>query len=208
MAEENDKLVNATINGREISAPASLNLIQALWHSGYPRVEGVGCLEGVCGSCRVLLRRAHSQEVTSELGCEVLIEEGMEVTFFMFPTLAHHAYQLDDIPGSREINARFHLIFTEAKNCRHCGGCVSTCPRGIEVEYGVELALKGRFSEAGDLFEQCVMCDLCLAACPEQIAPNHVGLFSRRVTACFGSRPSNLMDRLEKMRAGDFQVEW
>lgn len=208
MADAEDKLVNVTINGKDISAPSSLSVIQALWYAGYPRVKSVGCLEGVCGSCRVLLRRANSQEVTTKLGCQVLVEEGMQVTFLVFPTPTHHSYQLTDIPNSWEVQAQFHHFFPEADNCRHCGGCVSTCPRGIEVEYGVELAAKGRFREAGDLFGQCVMCDLCQTACPEHIAPNHVGLFSRRVTAYFHTRPSNLINRLEHMRKGGFQVQW
>lgn len=70
----------------------------------------------------------------------------------------------------------------------------------------MELAAKGRFSEAGDLFIECVMCDLCMTACPEHISPNHVGLFSRRVTAYFHIRPSNLINRLETLRKGGLRV--
>ncbi len=207
-AEQDDNLVNLTINGKNISSPTSLSVIQALWHAGYPRVKSVGCLEGVCGSCRVMIRRADSREVTTELGCQVLVEEGMHVTFLVFPTPTHHSYQLKEIPNSWEVQGQFHRFFPEADYCRHCGGCVATCPKGIEVEAGVELAAKGRFAAAGDLFANCVMCDLCQTACPENIAPNHVGLFSRRVTAYFHTRPSNLINRLEKMRKGGFEVQW
>ncbi len=208
MAEQDEDLLNVTINGKEISAPRSSTVIQALWHAGYPRVKSVGCLEGVCGSCRVMVRRADSREITTELGCQVLIEEGMEVTFLAFPALTHHSYQLDSISSSWEVQSRFHDFFPEADNCRQCHGCVQTCPRGVEVEQGVELAAKGRFREAGDLFGDCVMCDLCQTACPESIAPNHVGLFARRVTAYFHTRPSNLINRLERLRKGDLEVHW
>jgi hypothetical protein len=44
------------------------------------------------------------------------------------------------------------------------------------------------------------MCELCDAACPELIAPAHVGLFSRRVTAHLHLRPPNLIKRLEELR--------
>jgi hypothetical protein len=44
------------------------------------------------------------------------------------------------------------------------------------------------------------MCELCDSACPEQIAPSHVGLFSRRATAYFHLRPPNLIQRLEENR--------
>ncbi|MEW8013303.1 MAG: ferredoxin [Candidatus Sedimenticola endophacoides] len=198
--------IHLTINGKDISAPPYLSVIQALWHAGYPRVKSVGCLEGVCGSCRVMVRRADSRQVTTELGCQVLVEEGMQVNFLLFPTPTHHRYQLDEIKNSWEVQARFHQFFPEAEKCRHCGGCNTTCPKGIQVEKGVELASKGKFREAGELFGECVLCNLCQTACPESIAPNHVGLFSRRVTAYFHTRPSNLIRRLERLRKGELQV--
>lgn len=206
MSEQRNELVNVTINGKHITAPASLSAIQALWHAGYPRIKSVGCLEGVCGSCRVFVRRTGSAEVRTELACQTLIEEGMQVIFLVFPGPTHHTYQLEDIKSSWEVQGRFHEIFPEASVCRHCGGCNNSCPKGIQVERGVELATKGHFREAGDLFVECVMCDLCLTACPELIAPNHVGLFARRVTAYFHIRPSNLINRLERLRKGEFQV--
>lgn len=207
MQPSNEKLINATINGKAISAPAYLSVIQALWYSGYPRIKSIGCLEGVCGSCRVLVRRKDSQDIKTELGCQVLIEEGMQVTFLAFPTPAQQHYNLENIRNSWEVQANFHAIFPEAEHCRHCGGCNRTCPKGIDVEKAVVLAAKGRFREAGDLFIECVMCDLCQSACPENIAPNHVGLFSRRVTSHLHTRPSNLINRLEQLRKGELKVE-
>ncbi|NEX18794.1 ferredoxin [Thiorhodococcus mannitoliphagus] len=206
MTEAAKKLINLRINGKDISAPESLSVIQALWYAGYPRVKGVGCLQGVCGSCRVFVRRADSNEVSTELGCELLIEEGMDVSFLIYPIPPYQTYSLEEIPNSWEVQAKFHEIFPEAAQCRHCGGCTTTCPKDIDVEKGVELAVKGRFQEAGELFVQCVMCNLCQTACPELITPNHVALFSRRVTAYFHTRPSNLIHRLEKMRKGQLQV--
>ena len=202
------KEVKLTINGKAISAPPSLSVIQALWHAGYPRVKSVGCLEGVCGSCRVMVRRDGSPDVATELGCQLLIEEGMQVNFLLFPTPTHHKYQLSEIRSSWEVQEKFQAFFPEAEKCRHCSGCSSTCPKGIDVEKGVELATKGRFREAGDLFVECVLCSLCQTACPESIAPNHVGLFSRRVTAYFHMRPSNLINRLGKLEQGQMQVTY
>jgi succinate dehydrogenase/fumarate reductase-like Fe-S protein len=208
MSEVDEKLVIVTINGKEISAPPSLSTIQALWYAGYPRVKSVGCLEGVCGSCRILVRRAGTAQVSMALGCQTLIEEGMEVNFLVFPTPTHHTYNLEQIPNSWEVQAAFHHIFPEADKCRHCHGCDNSCPKGIEVEHGVELASKARFSEAGELFVECVMCNFCMTACPEFIAPNHVGLFARRVTAYFHTRPSNLINRLEQIRKGELKVTY
>jgi len=206
MSKSEGQMVNVTIDGKAITAPASLSAIQALWHAGYPRIKSVGCLEGVCGSCRVLVRRTGNSEVRTQLGCQTLIEEGMQVMFLVFPPPTHHTYKLEDINNSWEVQSKFNKIFPEASQCRDCGGCNASCPKSIDVKRGVELATKGRFRKAGELFVECVMCDLCLTACPELIAPNHVGLFSRRVTAYFHSRPSNLIRRLEGLRRGKFQV--
>jgi len=207
MSNSAEAPVNLTINGNEIAAPPTLSIIQALWHAGYPRVKSVGCLEGVCGSCRILVRRADDSDVSMELGCQTLIEEGMQVIFLVFPNPTHHTYQIDEIKNSWDVQAQFHRIFPEANQCRHCSGCVETCPKGIDVEHGVGLASKGKFREAGELFVECIMCNLCMTACPELIAPNHVGLFSRRVTAYFHIRPSNLINRLEELRTGQHTIE-
>ncbi len=207
MSEEvQEKIVNVTINGKQIQAPSTLSAIQALWHAGYPRVKSVGCLEGVCGSCRVLVRKGGTAEVKMALGCQTLVEEGMEINFLVFPNPTHHTYDLKGIPNSWEVQAEFHRIFPEAVKCRHCHGCDVSCPKNIEVERGVQLATEGRFREAGELFVECVMCNFCMTACPEFIAPNHVGLFARRATAYFLFRPSNLIRRLEQMRQGQLTV--
>jgi ferredoxin len=206
MAENSRPLISLRINGQDISAPERLSVIQALWYAGYPRVKGVGCLQGVCGSCRVFVRRAGRKEVTTELGCELLIDEGMDVHFLSYPVAVHRKYRLEDLPSSWEVQAKFHDIFPEAAHCRHCNGCNTTCPKEIDVQRGVELAVEGRFSEAGEEFVECVMCNLCQTACPESIMPNHVALFARRVTAHFHTRPSNLINRLERMRKGELQV--
>ncbi len=201
-----EKLVNVTINGKKISAPVSLSAVKAFWHAGYTRVEGIGCMEGVCGSCRVMVRRANSKEVRMQLGCQTFIEEGMQIIFLAFPAPTHHTYQLTDIKNSWEVHSQFHQTFPETAHCRTCGGCTQSCPKEIEVQRGVELAANGKFREAGELFIECVMCNLCMTACPEHIAPNHVGLFCRRVMAYFHLRPANLISRLEELRQGEMTI--
>lgn len=206
--QNNDKhLISVSINGQIILAPEHLSIVQALWHADYPRIKSVGCLEGVCGSCRVMVRREASDVVTTELACEVLIEEGMQATFLSFPEPSPQQYQLSDIKKSADIADQFHNIFPNAQNCRNCGGCNSTCPRGIDVESAVILAAQGKFSEAGDLFIECVLCDLCQSACPEAIEPNHVGLFARRVTAHFHIQPKNLIHQLEKSHRDELKID-
>ena len=190
--------INITVNGAELKAEPNSSIIQAIWSAGVQQVEGVGCLEGVCGSCRVMVRDVESGEVKLALGCQTIAEEGMQINFLNFPSSTKHHYQLDEIKNSWEVQQKFQQVFPEAQRCRSCDGCNKSCPKELEVKQGVHLAATGHFQEAGEKFTECIMCDLCLIACPESIAPNHVGLFSRRVTAYFHTRPSNLINRLNE----------
>jgi len=199
--------ITLTINGRSVTVPEPMSVIQAAWHAGHAVVHGVGCLEGICGACRALVRRADEAQAVTALACQTVAEDGMQVLFLTLPTHDHHRYRLTDFSDSWEVQAGFHRAFPEAVHCRHCGGCNRACPREIEVEQGVERAAEGRFAEAGENFLECVMCDLCQTACPERIAPNHVGLFARRVTAYFQIRPANLILRLEELRQGRHPLE-
>ena len=190
--------VELTINGMVVEARSCMTVVEAAWAGGVPRVTGVGCLEGVCGSCRVMVRRG--TEVGVALACQTFVEPGIEVVFLPPQAAPRHHYDIADFNDGWDIQARFHEIFPEAAGCRHCHGCVKSCPKGITVEDGVALAAAGRYREAGEMFLECVMCELCDVACPERIAPAHVGLFCRRVTAHFHLRPPNLIHRLEALR--------
>ena len=198
--------VTAEINGQSISAMATKSIIVALWHSGNMRVKAIGCLDGVCGSCRILVRRKTSSAVTVELACQTTIEEGMQIIFPLLPEPPQRKYQLSDIKNTQEAKLHFNKIFPEAKQCRHCGGCTSSCPKDINVELGLNLAVEGKFKEAGDHFIKCVMCDACVSACPDNIDPNYAGLYARRVTALFDLKPPNLIKRLEQLHQGNLNV--
>lgn len=208
MSSDKSDTLQLKIDGHEITASNDSSIIQALWAAGYPRIKGVGCLEGVCGSCRVMLRRDQQSGVEMALGCQTLVEDGMEVMFLDFPTPSRHSYHLEPISSSWEVQSQFHEIFPEAEHCRKCGGCNAACPKGINIQKGVKLASNGNFREAGELFTECITCDLCMTGCPENIAPNRVGLFARRATAHFHGRPPNLIHRLEQIRRGELTVSY
>jgi len=195
---DESRIVALTINGVPVKAHVGVTVVEAAWQGGVPRVTGVGCMEGVCGSCRIMLRRGNV--VSVGLACQTFVENGIDVIFLPPASAPRHHYELSDFKDSWEIHARFQDIFPEAARCRHCHGCVVSCPKGILVEEGVAQASAGRFRDAGEIFFECVMCELCDGACPEFIAPAHVGLFSRRVTAHFHLRPPNLIHRLEELR--------
>jgi succinate dehydrogenase/fumarate reductase-like Fe-S protein len=201
--------LNVVIEGKPLAVPASRTIIQAYALAGEPLMENVGCMgQGVCGSCRCMVRRAGSREVTTELACETLVEEGMQVSFIdYFTPRRPHTYQIEQVQDSWRVNAQLNDIFPEAKHCRHCGGCDRACPKDIQVQLGVNLAAAGDIRGASDAFEACVMCNLCTLACPEYIRPNHVGLFARRAVASLGLRPNDLIARIQQVESGELGID-
>jgi succinate dehydrogenase/fumarate reductase-like Fe-S protein len=203
------RILQVTIEGKTFDVPTSKTVIQAYALSGEPLLENVGCMgQGVCGSCRCMVRRAGSREVTTELACETLVEDGMQVSFIdYFTPRRPHTYQIEDVQDSWRVNDQLNDIFPEAKHCRHCSGCDRSCPKDIKVQLGVNLAAAGDIGGASDVFEDCVMCNLCTLACPEYIRPNHVGLFARRAVAALTLRPNDLISRLQQIDSGELRVD-
>jgi ferredoxin len=202
-------MVRLSIEGRELEAPANCSILQACLHAGQTLVQGVGCMgQGVCGSCRVMVRRSGEQEVKTLLACETLIDDGMQVAFIdYFTTQTRHVYRMEALGDSWQVLRTISDIFPEASHCRHCSGCDRACPKGLEVQRGVNLAVEGKLAESGQVFDECVMCNLCTLACPEHIRPNHLGLFVRRMTASHSLRPANLIRRLQQIERGEMKID-
>ena len=130
--------VALTINGLAVSAHAGMSLVEDAWHGGVPQVTSVGCLDGVCGSCRGMLRRDKAVKVG--LACQTFVEDGIEVVFMPPASAPQHHYEIGDFKDGWDIHARFHKIFPEASRCRHCSGCDTACPQCITVLHTVWLA--------------------------------------------------------------------
>lgn len=203
-------MVRLNIEGRAIEAPAASSILQAYVHAGQTLVEGVGCMgQGVCGSCRVMVRRAGQKEVKTELACETVVEDGMQVAFLdYFTASVRHVYRIEDVRDSWRALGKVGEVFPEAEHCRHCGGCDSACPKGLDVQRGVNLAVAGELAASSQVFDECVMCNLCTLACPEHIRPNHLGLFVRRMLASLTLRPANLMRRLRQIETGAMKIDF
>lgn len=196
--------VRLTFDGHAIQAAPGTSLLQAWIAAGLPLTENVGCLgQGVCGACRVLVRKPGERLAGTALACEMPVEEGMQVAFLdHFPASRPHRYDLHALADSWTALGQINTVFPEARHCRHCGGCDRACPKGIEVERMVNLAAQGQANAAADLFDHCVLCNLCVAACPEHIDPAHLGQFVRRMQASLTLRPSDLITRLQEMEEG------
>jgi len=202
-------VIEVEIDGRTARVPVGTTIVLAAAEAGIPLTANVGCMgQGVCGACRALVRREGSKEVETALACETEAEHGMRVSFLDRFSLPHqHSYAEADIGDGWDAYERMLAAFPNATHCRHCSGCDRACPKGLEVQKGVELAAVGEFGAAAAAFELCVMCNLCSAACPENIAPNHLGLFVRRAVAASGQRPTDLVRRLHEIETGAMAVD-
>ena len=203
-------MVRLSVEGHAIEAAPGCSILQAYVQAGQTLVAGVGCMgQGVCGSCRVMVRRAGAPEVKTELACETAVEDGMQVAQLEYFTASvRHVYRIDAIGDSWDALSKIGEIFPEAAYCRHCGGCDSACPKGLQVQRGVNLAVEGELTAVGRVFDECVMCDLCTLACPEHIRPNHLGLFVRRLIATHTLRPADLMRRLQEIERGELAIDF
>ncbi len=202
--------VNLVFDGCIIEAKPGTSLLQAWIAAGNPLTENVGCLgQGVCGACRVLVRRQGERLAATALACETLVQDGMQVAFVdHFPAGRPHSYELSDLGNTWTALDQIDIVFPEAKHCRHCSGCDRACPKGIQVQKMVNTAVEGRVVAAANLFDHCVMCDLCVAACPEHIDPAHLGQFVRRMNASLTLRPSDLVIRLREIAAGQQGIDF
>ena len=196
--------VRLVFDGHALEAAPGTSLLQAWLAAGLPLTENAGCLgQGVCGACRVLVRRPGERLAGTALACEVPVAEGMQVAFLdHFPATRPHPYDLRALTDSWTALDQIDAVFPEARHCRHCGGCDRACPKGIEVQRMVNLAAAGQAFAAAGLFDHCVLCNLCVAACPEHIDPAHLGQFVRRMSASLTLRPSDLILRLREIGEG------
>lgn len=196
--------IRLSIDGRTLEVDGPVSIIQASTADGTPLTANVGCMgQGVCGACRCMVRRKDEKQISTVLACETLAEDGMQVSFIdYFIPDKPHVYDIAQINDSWRLADAVSTHFPEAANCRHCGGCDSACPKGIEVQRGVALAVAGDYAQAAAVFDECVMCNLCTLACPERIWPNHLGLMIHRATSALTFRPSDLVRRLNEIERG------
>jgi len=200
--------IHISIDGKLVEAQTSDSILQARLHGEDLVSANIGCMgQGVCGACRCLVRKQGERETQTRLACETVVEDGMEVSFIDYYQPAHlHRYRPQDLRDGWQAISQLRQIFPESQHCRHCGGCDRACPRGIQVQQGIALASQGQLQAAAALFDACIMCNLCTLACPENIRPNHVGLYLRRAQAAQTQRPGDLLRRLEQVESGAMTV--
>lgn len=201
--------IRISIDGKETEAHPNDSILQAHLRGEEAVTVNIGCMgQGVCGACRCLVRKQGERETQTRLACETVAEEGMQVSFIDYYLPARVSrYGLEDIRDGWGWMTHLRNVFPEAASCRHCSGCDRACPKGIQVQEGIALASQGELQAAAALFDDCIMCNLCTLACPENIRPNHVGLFLRRAHAAQTLRPGDLLRRLDQQNRGELTID-
>jgi len=200
-------VVELIINGKTISAKPQISVIQALIESGVSDVLNAGCLNGVCGSCSVFVKYAESSGIETELGCQLMVKEGMQVSFVPNFLSVSEKYQSKPKQAALEIPAALSELFPQVDSCRQCGGCTNSCPKGIDVEHFIKLVIATDYNRADELMESCVMCDLCESACPEKIQSQHLGVYLRRSLVGLKPMPSNLLNSINRIKSQEINTD-
>lgn len=201
----NDKTtVIIELEGRKIRIPEGLTVIEALWDTGHDVKRGVGCLSGLCGACTVAFLEKDGKRVRFGLGCQKVVEDGLNVIMMpYFPSRVAH-YLLETMERPLE-----HLreIYAELYTCNDCKAC-NICPEWINVAGVMKAAKEADYETVNEHIMDCIMCGLCASRCPKGIAPQHVALFIQRALAREREFPPNLQRRLEEMEASAYDARW
>ena len=186
-----ENLLTLTIDGHEVKASADSSIIQAYARSGNAITANVGCMgQGVCGSCRCMIRKEGEREVTTALACETKVEEGMQVSFLDYFIPEHiQYYDVGEIGDGWNWLDDTAKAFPEAQNCRHCGGCNRACPKGLQVENGVAQVVSGDFGAAAPDLRPMRDVQPLHPLLPRTHPSEPLSLFARRMKAARTLRP-------------------
>ena len=142
--------IRLTIDGHAIEARPGLSLIQAWIGAGLPLSENVGCMgQGVCGACRVMVRRAGERIAGAALACETRVEDGMQVAFLdHFPARRTHAYASRTLADSWGASPRSTRCSRKPPTAGTAAAATPPARRG-STSSGREPAAEGRALAAG-----------------------------------------------------------
>lgn len=198
------KTITIELEGRKIKVPEGLTVIEALWDTGHDVKRGVGCLSGLCGACTVAYLEQEGRKVKFGLGCQKVVEEGLNVIMLPYFPARLARYLL----GSMETPLKLlPEIYPELYTCNDCKAC-NICPEWINVAGVMKAAKDADYETATGHIMDCIMCGLCASRCPKGIAPQHVALFIQRALAKERAFPPNLQKRLDQLESVQLDAEW
>lgn len=202
--KEDDAIITVELEGRKIKVPAGLTVIEALWDTGHDVKRGIGCLSGLCGACTVAYIEKESKKVKFGLGCQKVIEEGMNV--IMIPCFPCRAARYSLASAEKPLE-QLDKVYDELYTCNDCRSC-NICPEWINVAGVMRSAMAADYESAAAHVTDCIMCGLCASRCPRNIAPHYVALYIQRSLSRERPFPPNLGKRLEELAAFTYDGDW
>ncbi len=200
-----DDFVTIRIMEQRVEVPASLTMLKAIEFAGYKLTHGVGCRAGFCGACGTVYRLAGDHKLYYALACQTVVQDGMVLAQIPFFPSQKPVYHLDDlVPDAATLLA----IYGETINCFGCNTCTKSCPQDLQVMDYVAASLRGDMAALADLSFDCILCGLCVARCPAELVPPHVGLLGRRLYARHVQTAApDLAERITELDDGKHQSE-
>jgi len=198
-----NQLIPVFIFGKKYYVPRESTIITAMEHVGFKLKKGVGCREGFCGACASLYRLDADYKLHGGLGCQTVVQPNMQIVQIPFTPVPKVIYNLENIKPDPNV---FVAHYPELYRCLSCNTCTKICPQELQVMDFVQAAIRGDFALAANLSFDCIMCGLCGARCPAEIAQFNVALLARRI---FGKylveKGSWLQNRKDEIASGKFE---
>jgi len=199
------EMIPVYVMGKKYEVPQGLTILKALEFAGYRITRGCGCRGGVCGACVTIFRRKDDFHLQVVLACQTVVEPDIFLTQLPYIPAHKAVYSINRVlpEGLNLLN-----LYPELTRCMGCNTCTKSCPMGLEVMNYIAAALRNDLVRAVELSMECVMCGMCAARCPAELAPFNIALLIRRI---YGRhvlhRPDTLDQRLKEIQEGRFSKD-
>lgn len=193
------------VMGKRYEVPAGLTIMKSMEFAGYQFTRGCGCRGGVCGACATIYRLKSETKWHIGLACQVNAENDMYLVQLPYVP----AYRADyDVQTTEFSDDNVLKLYPTLKRCMGCNTCTNSCPVNLKVLDYVSAILQGEFETAVHLSMECIMCGMCAARCPAELAPMNMGMMVRRL---WGKKTQittpQLATRLKNITDGVFDAE-
>jgi len=209
MAEMTDNdilhMIPIYVMGKKYEVPKGLTIMKALEYSGYRLTRGCGCRGGVCGACVTIYRKKDEYKWQIGLACQTVVQENIFLVQLPYVPAHKALYNLNTLePSEKQVVS----LYPELLRCMGCNTCTRSCPMDLEVMNYVSAALVGDWETVKKLSMDCIMCGMCAARCPGELAPFNIAMLVRRMVGKNSHKtPADLAKRLQDIENGVFQPE-
>lgn len=198
-------MIDIFIMGQRYEIPEGLTILKAYEWAGFHLKRGVGCRGGFCGACGTVYRLAGDYRLRYALACQTVAEPGMVLGGIPFFPVQRADYHLEALAPEGETIVE---LYPEIMRCFGCNTCTKSCPQELDVLGYVSAALRGDLPAVADASFDCIMCGLCVARCPAELAPPNMALLGRRLYGKYIAPPAaHLRQRVVEIHSGAFQAE-